>query len=344
MSAQRIEPPATVARKQRASRYPQPKLDAPSAEPIADGATPKRGRRATHIAKPRAAPPVVQSTPAEIVAELAALQRTRCFCIQAQSRCDRPMESFIATVMGNRNDAPEKERKAVFARAKVYRLAVEAGDEGQKDSKIQNRAALAAVQPMIRANAMARAIYDDLRKATEREMERLVTLLPVYPFAQSVRGLGARGLAILIAECCIPIGDYRTISGVWKRLGLAVINGEGQRRKTNPDLAALHAFSPRRRAQVWAVCSDSLFRAQWRGADEDKGLPARPIGPYGEIYARRRAATLQRHLDSEALLATDPMKWSKGRCHNDARRIMTKQLVIDLYCAWKNPDHRRLAA
>ena len=287
-------------------------------------------RRTRSIAIPRS----LQSV-AAIVSELVELQRLRRFCIVSQSRCDRSIESLIASVIGFRIDGDEKERKTIFAQAKAYRLRVEKGGEGHKCHDTHAMRALASLDPMILANIAARAPWDAKRKQVEADMERLAKLLPVWPWVQSVRGLGAKGFAIIVGEAGIPIGDYRTVSGLWKRMGLAVIGGERQRKKADREQAAAHGYSPKRRAEVWAVCSDSLFRAQWRGADEDAGTEAHPIGPYGEVYARRRAHTAPRIEETADLPAGDPMKWTKGRCHNDARRVMTKALLCDLWGEWR---------
>ncbi len=272
-----------------------------------------------------------------LVTELVQLQRIRVFCIVSQSRCDRSIESLLASVMGFRIDGDEKDRKAVFARAKAFRLACEkgGGGGGHGGSETHGQHALSPFTPMVLASAASRAVWDKQRADAERDMERIAKLLPVWPFVEGVRGLGAKGLAILTAEAGLPLGDYRSVSGLWKRLGLAVIDGERQRKKSGLEDAARHGYSPRRRSQVWAVCSDSLFRAQWRGADEESGLEARPIGPYGEVYAQRRAHTAPRIEATAHLPATDPGKWTKGRCHNDGRRVMTKALLRDLWAEWR---------
>lgn len=80
-------------------------------------------------------------------------------------------------------------------------------------------------------------------------------------------------------------------------------------------------YSPRRRAEIWTI-ADSMFRHQWTGADEDAGTEAHATGPYGESYARRKAATADR-------------EWNGHRREADARRIMTKQFIEDLWKAWR---------
>lgn len=66
------------------------------------------------------------------------------------------------------------------------------------------------------------------------------------------------------------------------------------------------------------------FRHQWAGADEETGESGKPKGPYGEVYAKRRARTAETHPD-----------WTKAHSHKDALRIMTKALIADLWSAWR---------
>jgi len=67
---------------------------------------------------------------------------------------------------------------------------------------------------------------------------------------------------------------------------------------------------------------------------------AHATGPYGEVYLRRRAETLPRVAATADLPYmvgeyTNPLKWTPGRCHNDAVRIMFKALLKDLHNEWR---------
>lgn len=286
-----------------------------------------------------------------VVDELVSLQRKRQFCIVQQSRADRSIESLIASAIGFRLDATEKDRKAAFAKAKAYRLAIEKGGEGHLDGDTQAGVALSAIKPLILASAAGRKTWDDLKSAAVKDMERLTKSLPVYGFAKSVRGFGSLGLACIVAEAGIPIGEYRTVSGLWKRMGLAVFDGKRQQRCRDKDEAARHGYSPKRRSEVWAFGSDSMFRQQWNADRDEDGnkpdesgkpvaVPAHPSGPYGEVYARRRATTDLRIEATAELPASSPDKWTKARCHNDARRVMTKALLRDLWRVWNGMPPR----
>jgi hypothetical protein len=296
----------------------------------------------THVSN--AAPANITSTVRQIVE----LQKIRRHCIKSQSQLDRSMESLIASALGFRVDLEEKERKALFRQAGDIRRSVEKGGEGLLDVGTQEPNALSAIIDLIPINAQSRNLWDTRREEVEAKMASLVVALPAWPYVETVRGIGARGFAVLVAEAGIPIGEYRTVSGLWRRLGLAVINGERQRKKTDLEQAALHRYNPTRRAEVWAFCSDVMFRHQWAGDKDEKGkdpkktgkpiaVPAHAIGLYGEIYARRRAYTAQRIADTADLPAGHRDKWTKGRCHNDARRIMTKELLKHLWIKWRKP-------
>ena len=289
---------------------------------------------AVEAADPSRGPPPHASIPA-----LMALQRQRAFAIRQQGICTRSCESFIAS---HPAFAGVEDRKKVFERAKAIRLAVEKGASRPADSKraspprtasalaVKQSEAIAtdenaiaeACAPIILNAAQARTGWDVLRLNAVKEMEALAKTLPVWAWAKDVRGLGPLGVAIIAAEASGPRGDvasYATKERLWKRLGLAVIDGQRQQKRADKDLAAAHGYNPRRRSEIWTI-ADSLFRSQWRGAKED--VAAHPLGPYGGAYLRRKCVTEGRD-------------WSDARRDADARRVMTKALIEDYWRAWR---------
>lgn len=291
-----------------------------------------------------------------IVTELADLQRLRLFCIKQNSQSERSIEALIASTMGYRNDASEKDREALFARAKVCRLSVERDPEDRFKVEATLSMALLRILPMIKLSALSRAPWDKLRGDTEAKMVKLAMTLPVYRWTKTVKGFGEKGLAIVCGEANIPVGDYRTIEGLWSRMGLGVFNGRRQQLSTNsldlmrPDGTPSGKYTPKRRAEIWTL-ADSMFKHQWAGdKDEDRkdpkktgkpvAVPAHPTGPYGEVYAARKAHTFPR-IEATADLPTkigahvNPDKWTRRRCDNDARRIMVKALLRDLWRVWR---------
>jgi hypothetical protein len=170
------------------------------------------------------------------------------------------------------------------------------------------------------------APWESERVAHEKRMVVLVKQLPVYAWTKPIKGFGELGLAQIVAEAGGPLDKFSTVSRLWKRLGLAVISGN---RQGAPGKGASaedwmeHGYNRERRAIVWSIVSDSMFRHQWAAAGEGEET-GKPKGPYGEVYAQRRARTAITHPD-----------WTKGHAHNDARRVMTKKLIADLWSAWR---------
>lgn len=288
---------------------------------------------ATHLLAPKLAVP-----PSPTISALVELQKQRQFCIKSQSRCDRSCEAFIARYLGYRGDLTERERKELFKRAGTMRRAVEkggltisdnrcevapeAGGEGRRRGDNQHLRAPSACIPIILNSATARMAWDSLRAQTEKQMRKLAASLPVYAWASSVKGFGDLGLAIIIGETG-DLANYATKERVWKRIGLAVIEGERQQRRTNAEQAAAHGYNPKRRAEIWTI-GDSMFKHQWHGAKDD--LQAGPSGPYGEVYARRKAHTETRE------------GWTLAHRDADARRIMMKALVENLWRVWNGKE------
>jgi hypothetical protein len=194
--------------------------------------------------------------------------RLRRFAIKCQQQHDRSIEQLIAGYLNYNTDADEDTRKAIFAKAKNVRISVEktgsfpAAIDVPADVKMQ-------LLMMILNNMKSRGGFDASRASAEKAMIYLAQYLPEHPWQMTVKGFGDLGLAILAAEAArqdyISFGQYRTVSGLWKRMGLAVIDGERQQRvggtrETDEERLKL-AYVPKRRAAGWTL-SDSLLRAQ----------------------------------------------------------------------------------
>jgi len=165
-----------------------------------------------------------------------------------------------------------------------------------------------AVLPLV----AAKKTVEEHRNQIEKTLRKLAKALPIYEaFVKDVRGFGELGLAATVGE----IGDlsaYKSVSAVWKRAGLAVIEG-GRQRRVAGDAALLHGYAPERRSVFWTL-ADSMLKAQGK---EDKA------GPYRRIYDARKAHER-------------PRVTSDAHAHNRAMRVMFKQLLRDLAVAWKD--------
>lgn len=162
--------------------------------------------------------------------------------------------------------------------------------------------------------------FDDELKAIEKRLAKLAKGLPIYAWAKTVRGFAEGSVAAIVGEAG-DLSKYPTVSGVWKRMGLAVINGERQRRVTDPDMAALHGYSPERRSVAW-VMADALTIHQRAWVDKETGEIRKEAGPYGVLLSAEKAKALAKG-------------WPVGRAENHAKRVMSKALLRDMTLQWR---------
>ena len=149
------------------------------------------------------------------------------------------------------------------------------------------------------------------RKVYEKGLTLLGKRLPIAHMADRIRGINTLTLATITGECGDLSAYEKGVAGIWKRAGLAVIDGERQRKKSDKELALIHGYSPSRRSVFWNI-GDALLKSQ--GKEET-------AGPYRLIYDTRKAYERPR-VDSD------------GHAHNRAMRHMTKRLLKDLWREW----------
>lgn len=332
---------------------------------------------------------------APIVAELQELQRKRIFCIKSLTRQSNATLALLRTLLGWRFGANEAENAKINKRARELVKNIEARErlnssmnalsELSGDAPIKTRRALqkeanaaAAVVDKLRplegaelevslhyrqvviASAHANAPWDTLREEYESRMRELARSLPIFPWVDGVRGFAEIGIAKIIGEAG-DLGKYNNPAKLWKRLGLAVING---RRQGDPGPGASaedwieHGYSPKRRSEVWNI-TDSLIRAQWRGAKEDAETgeitEGHPLGYYGKVYAARKAYETQKNEAGDyaniaaAIVARSRDKGkaapenlegrlTKKHIDSRARRYVAKRLVKHAWQRWRNPQ------
>lgn len=158
---------------------------------------------------------------------------------------------------------------------------------------------LDAGQPLVKR----RAIF-------EKELAKRGKAMPIAYTADLIKGVNHMTLAAIVGECG-DLSAYRSVFAVWKRAGLAVIDGKRQRRVAG-EAAFQHGYSPERRSVFYNV-AEALFKAQ--GKDEN-------AGPYRRFYDARKAIELER-------------VETAGHAHNRALRHMTKELVKHLTLEWR---------
>lgn len=218
-----------------------------------------------------------------------------------------------------------KARNALILQAKAFGRALSDGDKDAGTAiydavlagKSDNPIALLAMSPFI--SGIER--FDSEMTKIEKSLEKLAKKLPVAPWVAAVRGFGFPSLAAIVGECG-DLSAYRTVSGVWKRAGLAVIDGEGrQRRVADADRALLHGYSPERRSAIWNV-AEPLARQQRTWLNKETSEIKKEPGPYGEILETEKAKALAK-------------EWRPAHAEAHAKRLMTKALLRDLTVEWR---------
>lgn len=165
------------------------------------------------------------------------------------------------------------------------------------------------------------AVLDSLNGAehqAELELVRLWRTYSLAPWAKSIRGVGEKSIARLIAEIGDP-ADRANVAKLWSYCGL---NPERRRRKGMSQDEALACGNPQARKQVWLI-STALLKSGVRSTENGDRYA---ISAAGELYLARKASTALR-------VEKNGEPWSDGHRHNDALRIVGKEFVKQLWIA-----------
>lgn len=263
---------------------------------------------------PSAAEASEESPVSASIDRLAELQVRRKFYISTVNRQTSAVKALVRRGLGWRYDEDDADREKINGRAARIVSAALAG----KDQKPEDEAIFSALSADLAVVSAAIEPCQNARHQIELEMRRIVRKLPIYPWAKAVHGLGELGLAVIIAEAG-DLSNYPKKGHLWKRMGLAPFEGKAystwrMKGGLSADEWTAAGYSPRRRAEIYAVISEPLFRAQ-----------SVAQGPYRAVYDRRREHTASGHSD-----------WTKAHSHMDGLRVMTKIVLRDLWAAWRS--------
>lgn len=243
-----------------------------------------------------------------LIAEIVEVWRLRQDMVRAQQGLTLRAKAILRRLSGGDKAAAEKLWRAIIAWRKAKR------PEGTNMSLVEE--ALLGDAPRgaleILPHLTALPPFEAQRAALERQLEKLGKRLPVAHLAEEIRGVGTLALAKIAAECGDLSAYEKGVSGVWKRAGLAVIDGERQRKKADAEKALEHGYSPARHAVFWNI-GEALLKAQGTGE---------AAGPYRRVYDARKAYELAR---GQPLIAA----------HKRAARYMLKRLLRDVWRAWR---------
>lgn len=249
---------------------------------------------------------VIPESRGELIESIQTVHRQRQDMIRADVRLGNQIEAITRRITGLKIE----ERAALERKAKRARDKGEALPEGY--AEMVERLEQAQLSAM--ALQVARDAIVPYRSVVDKQLAALAMATPIWPaFALPIRGFGAVGLGMIIGECG-DIGTYGNPGRLWKRMGLAVIDGERQRKHLDKDLAIKHGYNPRRRSIMY-VLGDSLVKLN-------------QTGPYRAYYLYEKARQMAKSEDMRPIVAD--MR---------AKRHMTKRLLRDLWRAWRHLDH-----
>ena len=163
------------------------------------------------------------------------------------------------------------------------------------------------VVPINAALVTAWLPLEELRKEAEKEMLAIVKQLPAIEWIEKTRGFGTLGFAQIIAEAG-DLSMYPNPGKLWKRFGLAVVDGGAQRR-VKGDKAFEHGFSPRRRAVIWNIGHSMIMNGD----------------TYKQVYDERKAYEVEKNPEAKPIVH-----------HKRAQRYMEKRLLLNLWAEWRH--------
>jgi len=206
-------------------------------------------------------------------------------------------------------------------------------------------------RPVIQVYLGALELFEKQQAEFEKRMVRAMKPLPILRWARDIKGFGDMSLACIIGEASgahsetgefYSVGDFKSVSALWKRMGLAVLNG---RRQGNPGEGAgkadwiLHAYSKARRSLMWNV-GNSLILSMGKfrplfGEDVDANPGYTYLQKVFANRARYEAARLP-HKDGTPIKSSTSGKDSySAHAANRAKRYTEKRLLRMLFSEWR---------
>lgn len=261
----------------------------------------------------------------ETVNSIMNLHRLRQGMIKAQTKLTLQAKASIRCATQTDDDFASDDAKAAARKRNddLYKVV-----EGNPDHPLHANLLpyLAAVGPL-----------QNQCKAYAKEMESAVKRLPIYAWAKNVEGLGDVSLAALIGECG-DIGTYKSVSAVWKRLGLAVM---GSLRQGNPgkDASAddwiAHGYSGKRRS-VSYVASEHIIRGmgRWRPMFGEDVQANDDLTYYQKVFAERARYEAEK-LGLPVTESKTGKESYKAHVARRAHRYTEKRMLKHLYIEWR---------
>lgn len=266
----------------------------------------------------------------ETLGKLRSAHRARSFAMEQRKRANLATGSFLRTQLGWRKDLPEGKGEAIRAKAADFMKIAEKDFAGKP---VEVPEGYHAFRKILLANIQSRVGFDGIEADTAKEMETLVKSLPIWSqFAEATRGLGAVSVGVILAETGDLCG-YASPAKVWKRMGLAVMDGRRQGNPANDtgkEGWIEHGYSPKRRSLMFVI-GDVMVKV---------GKEYRQVYLDRKEYLRNRATEQGFTVKPAAQIKKAPEKdrvgfISDGQIHLSAQRYMEKRLLRDIWREWR---------
>lgn len=189
------------------------------------------------------------------------------------------------------------------------------------------------IEPYLSAMAPLEARAESYAK----DLAKLAKMLPVYPWVKSVKGFGDVSFATIVGEAG-DIGTYRSHSALWKRMGVAVIDGN---RQGNPGAGATaedwitHGYRKQRRSVLWNARGGLILgMGKWRPVFGDDVWANPDLTYFQKVFADRARTECEK-------LGKPVKESAKGKdsygahAANRALRYCEKRLLKQLRQEWR---------
>lgn len=186
----------------------------------------------------------------------------------------------------------------------------------------------------------AKEPFEALRKQYEKAISAAVRdLLIWHDFVAPVKGISEVWFGLIISEAG-DIGAYPKHDRLWKRMGLAVIEGERQRKCVDAEKAAKHGYSPVRRSTMWVV-GNGLIGGMGNGYRPMSGEDIDAMegrSPYEKLFMHRLRREAEKDPSARLPDKPDGKESYTLAAKMKAKRYVEKKFLRDLWVAWRRGD------
>lgn len=263
-----------------------------------------------------------------IIAEIRYWHRKRCYTMESRKISDLRLGAHLRTQLGWSRSLPKAEAVKIAKQAQALITLGEKVVKG-KTTAVDDPV-FATFSDIIMASIQGRLLWDELESNATKEMERLAATLPVWAaWGEGVKGFGPRSLAVIVGEAG-DLSGYPKKGHLWKRMGLAVMDGVrqgGLSKNASKDDWIAHGYNRKRRSVMFVIGDVMVkvgdhYRKVYLARKEYEKARAKAAGltvcPAAKIPAKRKDEFM-----------------SDGHVHRRAQRYMEKKLLQHLWQAWR---------